>query len=37
MLHALSLEFNHPFTKAQILIEAPLPEDMIAFKEMLLG
>ncbi len=37
MLHAFSLEFTHPFTKEDIRIECPLPEDMQNFKKILLG
>lgn len=35
MLHAWKLEFKHPFTGQNIVIESPLPEDMIAFKQAL--
>lgn len=35
MLHASRLEFIHPFTKAEIKIESPLPEDFLAFEKML--
>ncbi len=31
MLHALSLEFIHPFTQAPTKIESPLPEDLKEF------
>lgn len=31
MLHALSLEFHHPFTQQDIKIESTLPEDMKEF------
>lgn len=35
MLHALRLEFIHPFTQNFITIECPLPEDMQKFQELL--
>lgn len=35
MLHAYALEFVHPFTNEKMKIKAPLPEDFIAFKELL--
>lgn len=35
MLHALRLEFTHPFTQNFITIECPLPEDMTKFQELL--
>ncbi|WP_374028730.1 RluA family pseudouridine synthase [Bdellovibrio bacteriovorus] len=31
MLHALRLEFTHPFTHENLVIESPLPEDMRQF------
>lgn len=35
MLHALRLEFNHPFTQKFISIECPMPEDMVSFQTLL--
>ncbi len=35
MLHALRLEFTHPFTQQLMTIECPLPEDMEHFKKSL--
>lgn len=35
MLHAISLEFNHPFLLTPIKIECPLPPDMIEFEKKL--
>lgn len=35
MLHALRLEFTHPFTQNLITIECPLPHDMEKFRELL--
>ena len=35
MLHALRLEFQHPFTQEAMQIEAPLPSDFIEFKKLL--
>lgn len=35
MLHALRLEFIHPFTQKFITIECPLPEDMEKFQTLL--
>ncbi|WP_374080140.1 RluA family pseudouridine synthase [Bdellovibrio bacteriovorus] len=31
MLHAMSLEFTHPFTQASLKIECPIPEDIEHF------
>lgn len=35
MLHALRLEFTHPFTKENINIESSIPEDFEAFQDQL--
>lgn len=35
MLHAFSLEFAHPFTKNNMRIECPLPQDFLDFKQIL--
>lgn len=35
MLHALSLDFTHPFTGVATHIESSLPEDMMAFQTLL--
>jgi RluA family pseudouridine synthase len=35
MLHAFSLEFIHPFSKKNIKIEMPIPDDMQEFKTLL--
>jgi 23S rRNA pseudouridine1911/1915/1917 synthase len=34
-LHAWTLEFTHPRTEQRVKFEAPLPEDMRYFLEML--
>ncbi|MES2202652.1 MAG: pseudouridine synthase, partial [candidate division FCPU426 bacterium] len=33
MLHAASLEFEHPITQEPVKVEAPTPPDMLAFIE----
>lgn len=35
MLHALSLEFTHPFTQEKMKVECPLPTEMEDFKNLL--
>ncbi len=35
MLHAWRMEFRHPATESPIKIEAPLPEDMVCFRNAL--
>lgn len=36
MLHAFSLEFNHPFTQEFIKVEIKIPDDMQEFKTLLI-
>ncbi len=35
MLHALKLEFEHPLTRKEVSIEAPLPEDFMEYLALL--
>jgi len=37
MLHALRLEIDHPATGARMTFEAPVPADLAAVRDALLG